>query len=279
MLLSLEGSESTGKSTLAYTAPLPIISFSLDLGHSRALYGTQFEKHFQNLSIEVVEYKKGVEAPRIEGKDILVYELPSPIQLDPDRLVGYMELWAYFIPVYVEAIQKKGGTIIIDTMTLLTRYKREAYLQELQEKSTGRPRKQLMQLEYGHPDSAIRSLYTFAQSTKHNLVVVHHLRDHYVSQVGRDGAVESVPDGTEEIDGIRDTFRYVDVALRNEKDKKGNLQSLFMKCGPNLAFEGTRVPNLTWNGLVDMLSLNWHGEPYERRAGIEKETVESGSKS
>lgn len=273
VILSIEGNEATGKTALALTAPLPIVMFSLDMGSERALYGALYEKYFDGLKIQTHRYqplKPGEKPPAYEGNDITVYQLPAPIQLDNMRLVGYMEQWDYFMQVYAKAIQDPNvATVVVDTMTLLRKNKCDAYLQELQQ--GGRARKQLTQIEYGHPDGAIRSLYTFAQSLGRNFIGIHHLRPHYVT-IMRNGQEESVPDGTDEIDGVRDTQRYVDVGLRNVKDKDGKLKSRFIKCGPNLSYEGMEIPNMTWDRLVSMLETGWHGPKYQRRIA----EVESG---
>lgn len=272
MIVSIEGNEATGKTTLALTAPLPIVMFSLDLGAERAIYGTHYEQFFKGLDVHFQRYVKGQEPDDYTQHDITVYELPTPIQLDNDKLMGYMEQWQYFIGIFARAIvDPYVKTVVVDTMTLLRKNKCDAYLQELQ--GQGKPRKQLQQMEYSHPDGAIRTLYTYAQSAGKNFIGVHHLRPHYTQQLNRDGTVESMPQG-EEIDGVRDTLRYVDVALRNEKDK-GKLKSQIVKCGPNLGFEGTPIANATWDKLVEMLEVGWHGRPYDRRHP-EAETSDAG---
>lgn len=261
MIVSVEGHEKTGKTTFAYTAPLPIVSFSLDMGHERALYGAMYPKFFEGLDIQVVPYVKGAKMVPATA-DITVYELPSPMQLDVDKMLGYIEQWDYFLDRYVDAMMdKRTGTVVVDTMTLMRKNKINAYLQELQ--GQGKARKQLQQIEYGHPDGAIRDLYVFAKSAGKNLVATHHLRDHYSPGL-RDGQVTTVADGTFEIDGVKDTAKFVDVGIRMGKDK-GKLMATIDVCGPNLAFEGTSHPNLTWDKLVDVIELGWHGTPFMRR--------------
>lgn len=268
MIISVEGNEATGKSTLLHTAPLPIVSVSLDMGFDRAVYGALYDKFFKGLAIAKVKYKPGAKAEKNiwAGQDITVFEIPAPIQLDHNRIRGYMDIWEYWLQVYVEALQDPAvATIGVDTMTLLTRYKRDAYLEELQKKSgdTGPARKQLQQIEYGHPDGQIRSIFTYAQAMGKNLVVTHHLRDVYGPGM-KDGRIEQMPTGESEHDGVRDVMKFVDVQLRNTK-KQGQVISKFIKCGPNLSYEGMEVPGLTWDKLVDMLALGWHGPEFQRR--------------
>ncbi|KKL24352.1 hypothetical protein LCGC14_2416150, partial [marine sediment metagenome] len=56
MLLSIEGDEATGKTTLAYSAPLPIVGFAYDMGIERAIKGGKYEELFKGLDIEIVPY-------------------------------------------------------------------------------------------------------------------------------------------------------------------------------------------------------------------------------
>src|SRR5260221_3751757 len=134
MIISIEGAEATGKSTFAYTAPLPIVGFSLDLGSERAIYGTQWDKYFNGLKIETHTYMPEQKPAPYSGNDITIYEMPSPMQMDPNRLIGYMEQWSYFIHIFAEALQdREVGTIVIDTATLLRKNKCDAYLQEMQQ--------------------------------------------------------------------------------------------------------------------------------------------------
>lgn len=272
MILSLDGLEAVGKSTFAHTAPLPIVSFSFDLGFDRALYGTQFDRYFAELKIVKHKYVQGEQPPKREpDADITTYQLIPRLQLDPSRLAGYMELWAYFNTAFVEAcMDEQVSTIVIDTLTLLTKYKQDAYLQELQQKTPqGQPaRQQLQQIEYSRPNSDIRTVINTANGMGKNLVITNHLRDEYKQGVKPDGSVGSMPTGNMEHDGVKDIMRLVDVQIRQEK-AGGKLESKLIKCGPNLSYEGMKVGNLDWDGLVDMLSAGWHGAPYQRRKPLE----------
>lgn len=269
MIVSSEGEPSTGKSTWAHTSPLPIVSFSFDLGFDRAVYGTQFDKYFKGLKVVKHKYNMQVtEAPKIvAGDDITCYEMVPPLQADPSRLTGFMELWNYFNGAFVEAcINPAVSTIVIDTLTLLTKYKQDAYLQELQQKTPlgQQARQQLQQIEYGRPNSDIRTVINTANGMGKNLVVTNHLRDEYKQGVKPDGSVGSMPTGQLEHDGVKDIMRLVDVQIRQEK-VGGKLESRIIKCGPNLSYEGMKLSNLDWDGLVTLLNTGWHGTPYPRR--------------
>ena len=195
MLLSIEGEEKTGKTTLAYTAPLPIVGFSFDLGSNRAINGIKYGDYFKELKIQIVKNGDEVEP----GNDITIYELPQPIQLVSDRILGCIELWDKFIGLLGAALTSSPArTVVIDTMTLTRRLKCEAYLQELQVKGV---RKQLTQIEYGHPNDAIRNIYNVFQSVGKNLVAVHHETDEYKDIINSAGNKESVTTGNKVLEG------------------------------------------------------------------------------
>ena len=277
MIINVEGEEKTGKSTFAYTAPLPIVVFSTDLGHQRAIYGKLYPEFFEGLDIAVFKYKKpqlewvnGKASAKVEyepftGHDITIYEMPTPLQLDPNRVEGFMAQWAYMLTIYVAAMQDPLlQTVVADTMTLVYKNKIDAYLEELNTKNAA-SRKQLLQIEYGHVNEGIRSLYDFAKSCEKNLVAVHHLRDHYVSRPKGNGEIESVADGTLETDGMKETSKKVDIVLRIEKTKEGKLIGKMPTCGPNLAMENIPVPNPTWDSVMEVVEMGWHGEKFPRR--------------
>jgi len=276
MIINIEGEEGTGKSSFAYTAPIPMVVFSLDMGHTRAIYGKLYPEFFDGLKVAINPYQKpevtwakgqataSVKFEPYEGNDITIYEMPTPLQMDPNKVEGFMAQWSYMLTIYAKAVQDPNiQTVVIDTMTLMYKNKVDAYLEELNVKGSG-TRKQLLQIEYGHPNEGIRTLYQFATATGKNLVAVHHLRDHYAPRVGKDGVVETVADGTKETDGMRDTGRYVDIALRTEK-KDGKLISKMLKCGPNLGMENIPIPNATWDNVMEMVEVGWHGPKFPRR--------------
>ncbi|KKK65326.1 hypothetical protein LCGC14_2975300, partial [marine sediment metagenome] len=97
--LSIEGDKATGKTTLAYSAPLPIVGFAYDMGIERAIKGGKYDELFKGVRINIVPYVKGVEqGPACwNDMDITIFELPNPIQLDAMRLRGNTDLWVYAI--------------------------------------------------------------------------------------------------------------------------------------------------------------------------------------
>lgn len=256
MLLSIEGDESTGKTTLAYTAPPQVVGFSFDMGAERAIYGTKYEEHFADKTIRIVPYS---DTPKAlwQDYDITVYELPPPIQLDAVRVHGAKKLWSYFLTLIAQAIADPNvRSIVVDTMSVARRVKADAYLESLQEeaKSDEDMRKQLLQIEWGIANSAIRDIYTTCAGVKKNLIAVHHLTEERIDMVGRDGqVVQGVLTGKRILEGLAQTYRFVDVAIRMEK-QSASLTAEFRKCGYNLSLEGTKLPNPTWSSLTALIS-------------------------
>lgn len=261
MILDIEAEDKTGKTTLAYTAPLPIVGFSFDMGTERAIYGTQYDKYFKDLKIKIIppaEHKYNIQA-QWDGNDITVYEIPQPIQLSSEKLEGFIKTWDFFIGLCGLAAQScqmgEVSTVVVDTMTLARRIKADAYLQELQENSPNRPRKQLLQIEYGHANDSIRNIYTLFAGLRANLVAIHHLMDERRDVLDKDGTVQSMVTGERILEGLAQTYRYIDVGVRMEVNK-GKPVGTMIKCGYNLDLEGQRLTNPSWDTITDLISMS-----------------------
>lgn len=273
MLLSLEGPNATAKTTTAYTAPLPIRGFAFDMGIERALYGAKHDELFKGLGIHIVQYDPGaVEVQPIpEGADIVIYELPAPIQLDNLMMAGMKDLWNYFIiRVGAALTDPTVRSIVVDTMTAARRIKADAFLEGIQAKpKQGEPpRVRLLQIEYGVPNDAIRDLYTTSQGVRKNLIATHHLTDERKDGVDKDGRIVlGMLTGNKVLEGLAKTHDLVDVALRMEKTDAHQIKGKFMKCGYNLSLEGTSVESPTWDSLMDQIeSFTGDRLKLERRA-------------
>ncbi len=268
MILSIEGDEATGKTTLAYSAPLPIVGFAFDMGIERAIKGGRYEELFKGLDIEIVPYTPNPPAgvstdePSWSGKDITIFELPSPIQLDSMRLRGNIDLWLYAINAMGAAFSDPSiATIVVDTMTIARRTKASSHLEYLQNAAydvagnqISKPREQLIQIEYGKINDAIRDIYQTAAGTKKNLVATHHLTDERKPAPGPDGKIEQVLTGEKILEGLAQTHRFVDIAVRTskvDKEIKGELR----KCGYNLGQEGTVLANPTWDSIANLIAM------------------------
>ena len=276
MLLAIEGDEATGKTTLAYSAPLPIVGFAFDMGVERAIKGGKYEELFQGLSIEVIPYVKDERKRPSYGwdRDITIFELPQPIQLDSMRLVGNINLWTYFIVRIAEALgDPKVATVVVDTMTIARRTKANAHLEGLQQAAYDpqgnliivqgkpmKPREQLIQIEYGKVNDSIRDIYTTGAGVKwsdgrpKNLVAVHHLTDERADHVNPKGEVEQILTGKKILEGLAQTHRFVDIALLTTK-KNQEIEGELKKCGYSLKLEGTVLTNPTWDTITDVVSM------------------------
>ena len=268
MLLSIEGESGVGKTTLAYTSPGRVVGFAFDMGLDRALYGGLHNKLFKDRKIQVIPYDpKAAVIPKEDGGwpwsdyDITVYELPQPIQLDTVMITGAEILWNYFIGHLVTVMKDPDvRSIVIDTMTVARRVKADSYLEGLQSNTEEgkKPRERLLQIEWGATNDAIRGIYTTCAGVKKNLVAVHHLTDERKETVDGQGRVQMSLTGKRVLEGLNQTYRFVDVAILNEKisnptKDQPRIQSTFTKCGYNLSLEGMPVGNPTWNSLSQII--------------------------
>ena len=279
MILSIEGDEATGKTTLAYSAPLPIVGYAFDMGIERAIKGGKYDELFAGLRINIVPYEKGVthleDNPWMD-QDITIFELPSPIQLDSMRLRGNTDLWLYSINLMAAAFSDpEVATIVVDTMTVARRAKASSpleYLQNAAYDSQGntlivngqplKPREQLQQIEYGKINDAVRDIYTTGAGVKQangspkNLIAVHHLTDERVpGPLDERGRETQVLTGKKILEGLAQTHRFVDVAIRTAKENK-EIKGELRKCGYNLDLEGMVLANPTWNSIASVISMS-----------------------
>lgn len=287
VLLSIEGEEANGKTTLAYTMPTPIVGFQFDMGMERAIYGFRNDL-FKDLRIKIVKYQQNgaIAVPSIEwGKDwdIVIYECPPPIQIDNKLTTGMVEIWAYFIQNFVAAIQDPSiASIVVDTMTIARRIKADAHLQHLQEINISKketPRVQLIQIEWGNPNDAIRDIWTTMAGVEKNFAAVHHLtdvrKDVLVNKPGGYTETAQILTGERQLEGLNNTYRYADVAIRMEKTTvigQGTVLSGYLKkCGYNLALEGIPIANPTWDKICNLITDSLGGRiqlPLAHREGV-----------
>lgn len=281
MLLSIEGDEATGKTTLAYSGPLPIVGFAFDMGIERAIKGGKYDELFANVRINIVPYDKdNPQGPAAwDNMDITIFELPSPIQLDTMRLIGNNALWVYSITLMAAAFSDpRIATVVVDTMTVARRTKASSHLETLQNAAydaagnriQGVPlREQLIQIEYGKINDAIRDIYTTGAGVKKNLIATHHLTDERKESLDENGRVVQMLTGNKILEGLAQTHRFVDIAILTTKENK-EIKGELKKCGYNLGQEGTVLPNPTWDRLVDLVSLGTGGRiDMDRRNRVE----------
>ena len=94
IIASIEGTDKTGKSHLALTAPRPIMYIALDVGTEGVIH-------------------------KFQGEDLMVYQVEQPERLGSSQeLMGrYGEIWATVQDKISEALAMNEGTLIIDTFT------------------------------------------------------------------------------------------------------------------------------------------------------------------
>ncbi len=263
MLLSIEGEEATTKTTTALTAPKPLVMFAFDIGEERAIFGTKFKELFEKYEIEIVKYDKNANPDNLKTswskKDITVFELPRPIQLEDTLFHGVTELWNYFISLFGYATSDETiKSLIVDTMTKARRIKADSHLQVMQEKvvGDGTPRVRLLEIEYGVPNGAIESLYSMVKGMgQQHLIATHHLTDVYKDVLVK-SEIKQMKSGERILEGWNKTYAAVDVAIRMLKTNGNNdlkISCEILKCGYNLSLEGSKITDPTWDKLAKQI--------------------------
>lgn len=136
------------------------------------------------------------------------------------RVEGSRELWNKFLKSYAEACEDgEVKAIQLDTNTVVWKLIQDAYLQELQDVQIkqGKPeheiRKQLIQIEFGEPNTRMRTILQSAPIYKKWLVLIMHDTDEYapITMGGKPvidpntGNPRNAPTGNKVPDG----FRYI----------------------------------------------------------------------
>lgn len=266
-----------------YSAPLPIVVLSFDAGVNRALNGKMW-RLFENVDVEVVQYPPVVDMMdmgatrkrwvRNNGKAITIYLLPEPAQIAGAKLAGVRELWNHFVGLYNAALlDNKIKTVGIDTATIARQVAANSYLEELQQTQN---RQQLIQIEYAKPNNMVRSIYTRAQNqlevtgdlgVEKHVIISHHLDDRRRDMLNSKGeqvsilVQDSAGNTVQDMDGLRKTYNFVDVALRVEQgmvpdvfNPKGpatpGVIGTYMKQGFDLSAVGRKIYNPTWDTIA-----------------------------
>lgn len=297
MILSVEAEIKVGKSTLAYTAPLPIVSFDFDMGAERGLYGTKYEL-FLDADIQIEEYGSLGQAVKlvqsIPPNGILVFHLPEPLQTNPEQLSGGMDLWYYFVTLAAEAQKStQVQSIVVDTMSAARRIAADAHLEKLQlernrqidiaktksdQDRVPEPRTNLLQIEWGKPNDWTRDIYNTTKGARKNLVATHHLTDGYEDGTDGTGRVVRRATGKRVLEGLNRTYQFTDMSIRMKREQVQSLLDLSRRelavtadilfCGYNLSLEGTQLINPTWDLLANRVSDSLGGRinlPVRRR--------------
>jgi hypothetical protein len=94
IIASIEGTDKTGKSHLALTAPRPIMYIDLDVGTEGVIH-------------------------KFQGEDLMVYQVEQPERLGSSQelMERFGRIWASIQEKVNEALEVGEGTLIIDTFT------------------------------------------------------------------------------------------------------------------------------------------------------------------
>lgn len=298
MLLCLSGDIESGKSSLLYSAPLPIVCCAFDAGANRALYG---DRHFIQNGVDIKVMKYPFEADDLDmhrlswgrnnKKSITVYLFPQELKVST-MLVGNRVLWNKMSAILGLALSTDWvKTVGVDTMTVARRVASDVHLERVQNSKDGNGRVQLIQVEFGKVHDLVRAIYTQAQNTveayasegmQKHFIGTHHLTERRENYTNSQGVQESkivtkAGQPVLDLEGLPNTFRHVDVALRHEvvwipdaaKGQNGRtavIEATYEKCGFSLMKSGDKLRNPTWNTLVDDLNPHiWEGMKLDRR--------------
>jgi hypothetical protein len=219
IVAAIWGEEKTGKTTLAFTFPRPIVDFDLDVGgYNRAI------SRFNPTGIETKSYPTPIQLEKMMGQQKDTDPTGKVTLRMPKKVIGMKELWQKIIVDFVEAVQREDvKTIVVDSATQLWSICHSAYLQELQEKQLLQGEKEanirssLLSIEYGEPNSRMQALVFTARSYGKNLVLNHYPRDVYATRLTEKG-VESYTTGEKDMDGFKKTKALADIAILTRQE-------------------------------------------------------------
>ena len=203
MIIGVWGDDKTCKTTLALSAPKPLLSMEFDLGGFDRAKG----RFLQDVSSGLITNKSYVMPVQFGSIDEINKSLrPSKI------VVGMKELFYKFLMDYLTALKDpKISTIVIDTGTILWNITSQSYLQEKQEAQLDpagnlRPgerslRSSLSELEYREPNDRMRGIVYNAKNYNKHLIIVHHSADEYANQMNGKGEMVKMATGKKERSG------------------------------------------------------------------------------
>jgi len=203
MIFGIWGEDKTGKTSLALTAPKPLVFMEFDIGgFNRAIW--RFDGDYKSNLIKYESYPMPMQFGTFD---------PSRLELRPSKVVvGMKELFYRWASAYIKHLQDSSiASIVIDTATLLYSITCDSYLQEKQETQLDpkgnllpneKLRVQLAQIEYREPNNRMRGIIYNAKVASKNLILVHHARDEYKPMLQRNGAIANAATGKRERAGF-----------------------------------------------------------------------------
>lgn len=231
-VMAVAGELKSGKTDFSLTFPKPLIALEFDIATvERALW-------------------------RHEGEDITVVRYPTPLGFGPEKNRDIKGVWDKFYSDYQKYVEgNQYATITFDTATILWWIDHTTWLQEINLKNAATPGKEkrtsLTSKEYGEPNNRMASLIYAIRGTDKNLVLVHHLRPIYKSQMVNDKLIEYASAGRE-VDGFKYTGNLVDYVMWMELEKQQGMVKPVgevMSCGLVLSLIGNKTVEPTYDKL------------------------------
>jgi len=241
--ISIVGKMKTGKSTLALTAPKPMVVFDFEQGISRI--EPRFLKDMDK--VRIVSYVR--EMMILRQKEIAATKKVKKIAevQQQDRTLSAKAFWNKILVDFNAALEDENvKSIMYDTFSSVWEARRLAFLEEIQE--TEPARKQLTPTEYFIPNTDMKMLITQCLIHDKILIVTHHTRSKYVE--GKETAEE-------EPDGFKYTGDLIDVEIwmSKRKNQQGIMTpyGVIRACRPCMAVEGTELEAPTYEMISTLI--------------------------
>lgn len=223
------GDVKTGKSSVALTAPKPMVNFDFDQSFDRAA-ARLFEKE-PGLKVQRVWPGETITARHLEEADLIVRQYDMPLKIPGQPNEGFLAIWeGQFLPEILTAIaHPRIKSIVVDTGTIMWLMDHQAHLERVQRSNDPnvKARQNLIQIEYARPNTEARAIYTGARNRRKNIISVHHLGAKYGTgqvEVQKGNRTETVIKHDMVIGqqpaGFSQTSSVVDVVLRNRIEVK-----------------------------------------------------------
>lgn len=215
--LSLVGKKKTAKSTVALSAPLPIVYFDFEIGLRRVE-----PRYLPDMSKVTVHNIEPVNQLKLKA--------------DPDLAIKH---WEKILRLYNTALEDPNiKSIVFDTFTAMWEAKRMAHLGAI--RKTEPSRSNLNKYEYFVPNTEMKELFVQASLHEKVLITIHHTTAEYMA---------GEETGEETADGWKQTGDLVDVEFwmtKVRKDGKTIPRGEFRTCGPSMAVEGMTMDEPTF---------------------------------
>lgn len=217
LIVSIEGEDKTGKSSLALSAEVDgsVLYLEQDIGG--------FERAAPRFRTEINEGR------------ILCMQFPPPVQrkalgLDNSLLLhGVKETWEGMIQSYLDVIDRRlpFKTVVLEGGMLWSVCHR-GYLQELQENVSDKTRARLIEIMYTEPNARMEALLSLARPAGINLILTHKLDDEYVEtgQLDDRGKPVKSRSGKQIAKGWKHLDQWVDMAIRMERETFKDIQGV-----------------------------------------------------